>query len=1612
MATLKCIAYINQKTSVEGSPLYEVTIQVDGDESLVESIKDSLTSISIENLPLKLESIFKSSDFESEILPTGIMYTSKKDQTKNVELRFDVLDTTKDLTPELFSQYVKFNRANLKSSNPTLPLISPKFDNSITFLPQDVFDDRFNTDNHSSRVAAIDLQNKMIYIRLYNDPNSNYREELKNIKKYIIDRMLGRLLTTDERYEMYVDSILHEQLHPSIRSNPTYQGFLDMAFAYNELQKSIVKDLPNQFADLKNYYESDDLRSFFEEVFVYYNTGVKYFVDKLKDLDSGLTPSEDVTDTQSPTEPTMMHKETSELDSDFDKLFKPRKFKSAKHTETLKQIQYKPYTRVVDNNPNIIANLQRNDIIYVRWSGKSFDKELVKAYFVSSIEQSGSNFIIKAIGVNDSSSTDDETILTEKTIVIRYDSVKEDFISDLVAFRKYSGISRYSMDSVGVLMSIDKKRLWQEIQQNVADYRLAKDRSEKAIAEKKELTNIPKFIHFESNDMYDSQRDAVGFYIHVGGNVEMRDIKPIIKSESAVQGLSSANQESLNDATFALLKQGDIVEYRVSIYKNNSFVKTERITGVITNKFSEGVTVQRLDSFNDKKHNAEEDIPVNKKDLFSAYIFFNANKKQLDKSNVLDDLDAFRQASREIDERYSDRTLSPQAFSLKHLKDITDTTIVHKFRNYESTDNKTWKISNKPNYYYPGSEAINFVFEGKALPSDTYQDFEKAMNKLPQRTQYYFMQTQKDELKIQKLNLSKSDTVWLNSMPKEFFAYYNAVQNRKQLIAGLKLGAYVEMNNKQMQKVNDEWVEKESRRTQYGVIISKSDRFLGVAIQNLEWVKVEDKWESKHIGWKFVEINFTDLRPDKRYDITRIGNNIGFENNLFSLLETVRYVGQKTYKEKNAPKSTAQLQTEVESIINRFASQGIHEFAESKDLVEVESIGSVWHKIDFFSANDYNNENELKLSAQEIQQRNDQRVRYVAMLETGSIVTLRISIKDKDGTDKYYHKAYIVVGKNLQTGLPILTTVKHGKEYSEGGKVLRNKYLDTFEPDIDRITGVGLIMQKRQVHRTDWDGSEMTLTLDENEAFRKDIAELMKEFQEKTIASYFDNLASAEEYITEQESILEKRFGKYREAMRQANKPFFKEELIQRKVHTMSKQVFQNGKFMNITKDVFTEELPKYKNWEEIGVKYAIFEKINSTGEKTYYKKYLPNSYRARFVAGKDRKFQVPKYMSVVDKIKRGTIIEFQAENYKYPMRGMVLSKDARSLTLLIPNNKDAEWDHMNFEDVKIWKLFFRAQNLSNVKNKPQWVAVLPGVREIQFTDDVDKEEFRILKELSKAWRSDKSSDYGQMIHESAIDLGVLENKQGVTLSQVHYRKNDLKASKGISAVNTTINVEELRKYQNKFESMYGVKFKFLTTTEIAEEYDNRSDFFGEKVSGYRAFKFGNEVIMNIDLATLEEPFHEMTHFVLEAMRINDPDQYTNLMSLIQTHPLYNQIQMRYPGKFKSDLDEEVFSTVLGMVYSTKVKSDAESEWEDVNKSKLEIFLDWVRDLLRKLFGGHAIINNSTLVNSPMRDILLQFGEDLDSGKFQSYIHPAPDKIVEDLKKRLFENGNLKTYCQ
>ena len=50
MAKLKCIAYISKLIKENISPLYEVSIELDGDERLVELLKDQLSTVSMENL--------------------------------------------------------------------------------------------------------------------------------------------------------------------------------------------------------------------------------------------------------------------------------------------------------------------------------------------------------------------------------------------------------------------------------------------------------------------------------------------------------------------------------------------------------------------------------------------------------------------------------------------------------------------------------------------------------------------------------------------------------------------------------------------------------------------------------------------------------------------------------------------------------------------------------------------------------------------------------------------------------------------------------------------------------------------------------------------------------------------------------------------------------------------------------------------------------------------------------------------------------------------------------------------------------------------------------------------------------------------------------------------------------------------------------------------------------------------------------------------------------------------------------------------------------------------------------------------------------------------------
>jgi len=81
--------------------------------------------------------------------------------------------------------------------------------------------------------------------------------------------------------------------------------------------------------------------------------------------------------------------------------------------------------------------------------------------------------------------------------------------------------------------------------------------------------------------------------------------------------------------------------------------------------------------------------------------------------------------------------------------------------------------------------------------------------------------------------------------------------------------------------------------------------------------------------------------------------------------------------------------------------------------------------------------------------------------------------------------------------------------------------------------------------------------------------------------------------------------------------------------------------------------------------------------------------------------------------------------------------------------------------------------------------------------------------------------------------------------------RNNIKSSIGLT--DRATDIENVKRYAEKFTELYGIKFNYLSSKQIEEDFED-----GLILSKHRAFKMNGEIYINVDLATLEEPFHEM----------------------------------------------------------------------------------------------------------------------------------------------------------
>lgn len=177
-----------------------------------------------------------------------------------------------------------------------------------------------------------------------------------------------------------------------------------------------------------------------------------------------------------------------------------------------------------------------------------------------------------------------------------------------------------------------------------------------------------------------------------------------------------------------------------------------------------------------------------------------------------------------------------------------------------------------------------------------------------------------------------------------------------------------------------------------------------------------------------------------------------------------------------------------------------------------------------------------------------------------------------------------------------------------------------------------------------------------------------------------------------------------------------------------------------------------------------------------------------------------------------------------------------------------------------------------------------------------------------------------------------------------------------------------------------------------------------------KAYIQSGEVYINLNYADSSSPIHEYTHIIMAGLKEIHPEVYYSLLSKIKNHELYDIIlsDSRYDNVHGSDLDEEVFTTVVGEYFKNKLY-----KWEENNR--LQNSDQYTKNVLQNLFEiDNADFNLLDFINSPLDVVLYKFGSALVSNKFDDYVDIEFVKLnqkMATIKDKLIQDGIIEEDC-
>lgn len=212
----------------------------------------------------------------------------------------------------------------------------------------------------------------------------------------------------------------------------------------------------------------------------------------------------------------------------------------------------------------------------------------------------------------------------------------------------------------------------------------------------------------------------------------------------------------------------------------------------------------------------------------------------------------------------------------------------------------------------------------------------------------------------------------------------------------------------------------------------------------------------------------------------------------------------------------------------------------------------------------------------------------------------------------------------------------------------------------------------------------------------------------------------------------------------------------------------------------------------------------------------------------------------------------------------------------------------------------------------------------------------------------------------------------------------------------------------NKLSTLYGINFHNVTVDDIQSDSKFKDIIDAKNVN---AFILDGDIYINMDVADIDAPIHEMGHLLLGSIKYQNPELYTELINISEKLPTYEELIKNYPSRTRSDINEEIFVTELSKFISNKY-----SIIQELPKMAQHDILYNVKRMLDSMLMGDISVKTiptEQLLNMSIVDMAELVNSDVFNNISKLTLNDNQQhRILNNRKSDLIKNNELIERCQ